>query len=63
MMPSRWRPALCFTLFSNIGCTPDGSESNRCRCSAALCLDHGGSTHELGYETSGTIRLSNCGLQ
>jgi len=27
-------PALWFTLFSNIGCTSDGSESNHCRCSA-----------------------------
>ena len=33
MMPSPWRRALYFTLFSNIGCTPDGSECNRCRCS------------------------------
>jgi len=32
MTPSPLRPALCFTLFSNTGCTPDGSGSNRCRC-------------------------------
>jgi hypothetical protein len=60
MTPSPWRPALCFALFSSIGCTPDGSDSNRCRCSmpfGAGCARSGGKEKLISVD-SRVVRLS-----